>query len=322
MVTRKPFYFVVHSKKDHDRVLPVVEILEQDIEVWLDTMLQPGQNWRQTIYEVLHRAAGLLLFISQANLETKPMQQRLQQMAAARPGFIIPIMLDDVHMRDADIAAHDPINATRLAPAEIAQAILTRIYQTNRGLPALPTSDEIDTLAQSVAEQVRGETGGDQPAEIPTAVFIVHGHDTELLQQAEDCLRDLNIHPIVLVNIGGVELSLFQKFLRFSEEVRYAIVLISADDYGASRRQYDAPNVGDRALQFRMRQNVLLELGFFYGYLGWENVFVLFKPSTEVFPNFEMPSDLGGILFDTVDSAGRWRMELKKRLKAAGFQVE
>lgn len=45
--------------------------------------------------------------------------------------------------------------------------------------------------------------------------------------------------------------------------------LLCADDYGASRKQYEAPKVGDRALQFRTRQNVILELGFFYGKLGW-----------------------------------------------------
>ena len=48
-------------------------------------------------------------------------------------------------------------------------------------------------------------------------------------------------------------------------------------------------SVVDKALQFRARQNVIFERGFFFGSLGWENVFVLFKPSTKVFRNFERP---------------------------------
>lgn len=60
------------------------------------------------------------------------------------------------------------------------------------------------------------------------------------------------------------------------------------------RAQYDLDGVADRALQFRPRQNVVLELGFFYGRLGWENVFVVLKRPDKLFPNFERPSDLDG----------------------------
>ena len=66
--------------------------------------------------------------------------------------------------------------------------------------------------------------------------------------------------------------------------------------------------MGERALQFRARQNVILELGFFYGYLGWEHVFVLYKPPDEIFPNFERPSDLGGVVFDEVEAGRTWKI--------------
>ena len=112
----------------------------------------------------------------------------------------------------------------------------------------------------------------------------------------------------MLTKISNGQQSLLQKFLTWSREVRFAVVLISADDRAASRRQFDPPQgVGERALQFRARQNVILELGFFYGYLGWEHVFVLYKPPDEIFPNFERPSDLGGVVFDEVEASGRWK---------------
>ena len=94
---------------------------------------------------------------------------------------------------------------------------------------------------------------------------------------------------------------------------------MTADDMGASRRQYDADNVGEKALQFRTRQNVILELGFFYGLLGWERVFLVFKKPEKVFPNFERPSDLGGIEFYEADNTNRWKDYLKERLQEAGF---
>lgn len=71
-----------------------------------------------------------------------------------------------------------------------------------------------------------------------------------------------------------------------------------------------------------MRQNVILELGFFYAYLGWENVFVLYKSPDKVFPNFERPSDLDGVLFEEVDDSERWKHYLRERLMEAGFQLK
>jgi predicted nucleotide-binding protein len=66
---------------------------------------------------------------------------------------------------------------------------------------------------------------------------------------------------------------------------------------------------------------VVLELGFFYGQLGWENVFVLLKKPSKVFPNFERPSDLEGAVFDPIDEAGQWKTILAKKLQTAGFQL-
>jgi predicted nucleotide-binding protein len=97
-------------------------------------------------------------------------------------------------------------------------------------------------------------------------------------------------------------------------------VLLSADDYGASRRQYETVNVAERALQFRARQNVILELGFFYGRLGWENVFVLYQEPDHVFPNFERPSDLDGVIFDALSNVV-WQRNLSAKLSAAGFKL-
>jgi predicted nucleotide-binding protein len=134
-------------------------------------------------------------------------------------------------------------------------------------------------------------------------------------------LNTLGIEPVVLRRIGGPAQSLFQKFWQWGEGTRFAIVLLTADDIGASRIQFEEEGVGERALQFRARQNVILELGFFYGYLGWERVFVLFKKSDRVFPNFELPSDLDGVVFDMVDELGQWKEYLTAKLKEGGFVV-
>jgi predicted nucleotide-binding protein len=63
---------------------------------------------------------------------------------------------------------------------------------------------------------------------------------------------------------------------------------------------------------------VILELGFFYGKLGWENVFVVHKTPDKVFPNFERPSDLDGVVFDSIEDRS-WQRKLAERLSDAGF---
>ena len=38
--------------------------------------------------------------------------------------------------------------------------------------------------------------------------------------------------------------------------------------------------------------------------------------------NFELPSDYDGVLYKEFDSAGAWKVELFRELKAAGYEVD
>lgn len=109
-----------------------------------------------------------------------------------------------------------------------------------------------------------------------------------------------------------------------SEYARQLQSLLLELDSASERREKLAALLegeSDRALQFRTRQNVILELGFFYGLLGWENVFVLFRLPGKVYPNFERPSDIDGAVFDSMDASGLWRGSLAQKLHEAGFRL-
>jgi hypothetical protein len=67
---------------------------------------------------------------------------------------------------------------------------------------------------------------------------------------------------------------------------------------------------------------VILELGFSDGHLGWDTVFVLYRSPPRVFPKFERPSDLDGVVFDHVDEAGRWKECSRATLQERGFALE
>src|SRR5262249_20218507 len=138
--------------------------------------------------------------------------------------------------------------------------------------PSLQPGLASTVAAKVIAKQLRSN----EPTEVAKhAVFLVHGHHVEALAVVERFLHSINVRPIVLTRMEGGDQSLMQRFFRVGSEATFAIAILSADDYGSSRRQYDEPGVETKALQFRARQNVILELGFFYGRLGWEKVFVL-----------------------------------------------
>jgi predicted nucleotide-binding protein len=162
----------------------------------------------------------------------------------------------------------------------------------------------------------------DRAAEPPRSIFVVHGHDEEMLEAVTAELERLHIQPVVLKRVRTSDEHLFAKFKAIAGRADHAIVLISGDDVAASFRDFVHPAGGVARLEFRARQNVILELGFFYGKLTEERVFVFRKApptSDRVVNRIEDPSDLAGKIFE--DFAGDWKVILRERLKEAGFSL-
>lgn len=130
-------------------------------------------------------------------------------------------------------------------------------------------------------------------------VFIVHGHEPLMLSQTEAFLRKLDLNPIVLSDQTNEGKTVIEKFEKHSK-VSFAIVLLSPDDICGDER--------------RARQNVILELGYFYGKLGRKNVAPILKHGTE------KPSDFLGIVY--ISYEGHWQFELAKEMKAAGLPID
>src|SRR5262245_61982687 len=66
----------------------------------------------------------------------------------------------------------------------------------------------------------------------------------------------------------------------------------------------------------RARQNVVFELGFFFGVLGRSHVALLYEEGVE------RPSDTDGIERIPLDDAGGWKLPLARELDAAGIGVD
>lgn len=146
---------------------------------------------------------------------------------------------------------------------------------------------------------------------VPNQVFIVHGHDQEMLTQTELLVRRVGVEPIILGDQAGEGQTIIEKFEKHSK-VPHAIVLLSPDDRGC--KACDFP----KKAMSRARQNVILELGFFTGLLKRKGVTVLHRTSED----FEMPSDYHGVEYIPFDDNNNWKIKLAAELEKAGFKVD
>lgn len=110
-----------------------------------------------------------------------------------------------------------------------------------------------DMMSGKETENNKGEKSKNSTDEI----FVVHGHNETMKQSVARMIEKLNLRPIILHEQANRGRTIIQKFIDHSN-VGFAIVLMSADDYGYSKDETS------ETARLRARQNVILELGFFF----------------------------------------------------------
>lgn len=141
-------------------------------------------------------------------------------------------------------------------------------------------------------------------------VFVVHGHDEALREKVCSVLRILGLEPVVLNEKANQGMSILEKIEKHGD-VGFAVVLFTSDDVGASKLDHTAAKYDERP-----RQNVLLELGYFWGKLGRNRVCLLNGVGDA------LASDLKGLGYVSTQGGDFWKLELARELKAAGYKVD
>jgi CheY-like chemotaxis protein len=131
--------------------------------------------------------------------------------------------------------------------------------------------------------------------------FIVHGHDEASLAELKDYIQNTLRwrEPVILREQANCGRTIIEKFEDYGLGVDCVFALLTPDDKVASPASDDQKR--------RARQNVVFELGFFYGQLGRKSgrIIVLYKGPTE------LPSDTQGIAWISIDNG----------IKAAGESI-
>jgi len=145
-------------------------------------------------------------------------------------------------------------------------------------------------------------------------IFVVHGHDDLLKGQVESLIKDFGLEPVILHREADEGRTIIEKFEKHSD-VGFAIILLTPDDIGYPTTEESKVDK-DKSKEFRSRQNVIFEFGYFVGKLGRNRVCCLYKE------NVTLPTDLGGVVYKKIrKEASEVALPIIKDLKALGYQI-
>ena len=138
-------------------------------------------------------------------------------------------------------------------------------------------------------------------------VFLVHGRNTTVRDRVDLYLtKELGLHVKVMAAEAHGGRTLPEKFEEIAQECSFAVFLMTADD---QLRTSDGSELR------RARQNVVLEVGYFWGALG-RRKHVAFLVDQDL----DLPSDIHGVGWIPITGdLAETMLRLRKELEDAGL---
>lgn len=143
-------------------------------------------------------------------------------------------------------------------------------------------------------------------------VFVVYGHNKDVRTQLEAMLRRWDLEPLILDQLPSAGATIIEKLEEYTAQADFGIVLATPDDIG-----YAKDNEANK--KYRVRQNVVLELGMLLASKGREKVAILLSQAEDM----ESPSDIHGLIYipfkDNVEDA---KLSLAKEMQKNGYSID
>ncbi len=143
-------------------------------------------------------------------------------------------------------------------------------------------------------------------------VFVVYGHDNNARTQLEAMLRRWDLEPLILDQLISSGQTIIEKLEEYTQQVNFGIVLATPDDVGYPRND-------ESKKQYRVRQNVILELGMLLARIGREKVAILLSQADDM----EKPSDIDGLIYIPFkENVEETKLSLAKEMKSNGYVLD
>lgn len=196
---------------------------------------------------------------------------------------------------------HDDFWKKLKAATQIVQPPSTELVGSSKTTPMPDNANVVETIRNRTSESAATREGAMRKPRI----FIVHGHDDGFLNEVARFIEKMGMEAVILREQPSKGNTIIAKFKEHADTSDYAVVLMTPDDQGRAK--------AEKKSHPRARQNVVFELGFFYGALGAGRVAALTKGSVQV------PSDFDGVVY--IDASSEtWKVGLIRELNAAKVQ--
>lgn len=184
---------------------------------------------------------------------------------------------------------------------------IVNVFKTGKYNVQGKNSAEVQTYIQNNLASF-----SDESASVNKNVFVVYGHDQNSRNQLELLLRRFDLIPLILDQLPSGGQTIIEKLEANISRAHFGIILATADDEGYRRGHPEEK-------MFRVRQNVILEMGMLLTRLGRDRVFILLQDQE----NLERPSDIQGLIYipfkeDLIKEAGPL---LARELEKLGIMI-
>lgn len=188
---------------------------------------------------------------------------------------------------------------------KLSNGCIINCYDSGKVVYQGKNTDEIKNIIEHTVQTVYKE-------EKNRKVFVVYGHDLNARTQLEAMLRRWDIEPLIIDQLVSSGQTIIEKLEENTDKVQFGIVLATPDDIGYSKGK-------EECKKYRVRQNVILELGMLLSKVGRAKVAILLSQAEEM----EKPSDIDGLIYipftNNVEEA---KVSLAKELQRNGYEID
>ncbi|MFT3983050.1 MAG: nucleotide-binding protein [Lachnospiraceae bacterium] len=184
----------------------------------------------------------------------------------------------------------------------LSNGCILNLYDTGKIVYQGKNSDHIKAILERVPETTAANR----------KVFVVYGHDQVARTQLEAMLRRWALEPLIIDQLESSGNTIIEKLEGYIPQADFGIVLATPDDIGY-------PKGSETSKKYRVRQNVVLEMGMLLASMGRSKVAILLKNTEDM----EKPSDIHGLIYIPFTSdVKEVTVDLAKEMNKNGYYID